>query len=156
MRFVLVALSGLVVGLVIAWWLSGPRHDWRAAELTGWCNHYRASAIAKRARIVELVRALGPPRDGDRKWRFLYASEAENELMHKIGSIQRMMRGETNWYLRCAAAPIPKEVPLGDEDPYDLVRYLDEVIASLPRRAPHDPRAYVQPIERPEGFLFVP
>lgn len=146
---------GTAVGLlVVIIWNAGRDHtDWRARELTAWCNHYRNVARANRDQVKAWAAELSPTlaRSESEYW-FLHVSEEDWQRGLKILAAQRRLSSIEPWFARCAARAIP-ELPAHDAIPavaYDLVRYLDTVLESVPNRDPREPANYVQPIEQPD------
>jgi len=142
---------GLVIGELVLASLQRDRVDWRARELTAWCDHYRDVAVTDRDRIRGLVSRLSGEFPAGEWWLFS-AGAADWDAASEVLAIQRELMFARPWFTRCAAGPLP-DLPLGDAMPavaHELVRYLEQVIAQIPRRDPEDPAQYVAPLAEPE------
>ncbi len=124
------------------------RTDWRASELTAWCNHYRGVATMYRDRISALVFQLSPDAVDDPDW-IWRASVADEAIHDELKMLEGRVREDQFWFRRCS----PTSLPYTPDDDFPLrgsrafVAYLEVVIASIPHRDPADPSQYVAPVE---------
>ena len=152
-RIGLAVLVGLAIGVFAKGVLNCvlDRSDWRARELSGWCNEYRVIAQQYRERIARLSNITSNEFPNSMSW-LLHASEADYARGEEILSIQRRAMAIEPWFIRCATSRVP-ELPLGDDMPaigHDLVRYFDAVVANTPVRDIEDANHYVGWLEEPE------
>jgi hypothetical protein len=124
--------AGVALGLLISVISNGnsDKFDWRAQELTQWCDYYHNVAEM----TLQEIRHLGAVSTTSER-----ALVAEWNL--RIGSTGR-------WFARCSA--LSPSVSIGNLDEVaPFVDYLKEIIRQSPYRSWRDPEQYVWLVNDP-------
>jgi hypothetical protein len=153
-NFALALLIGTLLGFLVSLLLTRVKDqsDWRASEITAWCNRYRADVTSSQQRLELLLAALSPAFPKNDEYWFLKVDERDYEVARQILAIQRETRSIEPWLIRCASRALP-EMSYMDAMPgagYDLLSYFKKVLDGIPERDPTDPEQYVQPLDEPE------